>query len=1772
MSRSRALVTALILACGLPLASPARAEFFRCAQPDSAQSVAFTTLMFLPYRFEDLEPLPFSSLRYRDLEMHWDALADSALSDSATKTMKNLAHTLVGIRGNNVMGYNMNRIELVYDYFHRPLYPRNYNPDSTRDTTAMVFGDSSLSGLQDIQPYKPTDRCHVDLYLCDSSRVLTQVTGADAQGMYPSPYVTVDEDVSDGRSDPADVRHFNTLAVKLPVWEHRFDYDGTGWTRSDGRRSGGFFHEFEHGLTVGRRGGTLLDEQFAAAAEAVVGVSDTTSHTDFAYTWSLLAADATVSIPTCESLRGHGFNYVGRSAFAAYLAYNFLGADSSATLAGMQDDLLRKWVMRAAATPTPGMLAQLRDVLPDSTCADCSSLLDPPGQTMTDTMRLAMLHHDWRIANFVNNPALGHGQYGYPTRFGFSPTRHLKAFQSVDGCQADDAVALPQEVTIGFDELRRPLELHGQRWQNGNSYPLALQPYGSEYWVIHSDPGLAASAQDLIVRVWSDSLGRLAPPYGAANYAGRLMASAVSYSDQNDALWRHSDWATAITPAQWTDTDSLGSVLELVILNFGTATKAVLLPLTLADAGSAFTDSGLDYLEKSRDGARPEFQRGELIPYRIQLQLRPSASAGANPVTVSSMSGPLDLDSPCFSPDGNQVAYARTEANGHWTIYVSSADGSGAGVPLGLGGTLGFDEQQPDWSPRGDLLAFRTKWYESSCPGIGLFSPTGGETGLTFGLQGADSWPSFSPNGQSVAYVRRLISARTGLADSSWQLRRIGIDRTEDQFLAQADSATEIRSPRWSPDGKWIYYLRDTALTVVSATHEVPNWPRSVLAPSALSFDLARGSGKLLVEESTAATYDSVGMDLAAGQYAVMRKLQPYHRVNLRDTTAWLNTPCLYHTGAVYRSPRWSFDGTRVALVTNENGGSRKDLYVFRPSFNLPPVFTSAPSDVAYPSTCCASIEYAATDPEGETVVWEAEMLPPGASLSPQGQLTWSCPRAGEYYSVIRARDGSGGVAQKVIRLSVAPDAVRPAPVANLRVRNGGRHTLAIQWSDTGDDSLSGTACQSRLAYSTNPITETTFWSCDTVAAAVPDAPGTPQCGLVHDLTSCTPYYFGLKTRDDAGQWSALRTTAGRTVCAGSLETSCLDALDETRPAPVAGLVVGATAGRHSLLVRWSEAGDDSSSGIAARTRLVYSTSAVTEANFWSISDTLVTPAPEAPGTPECVAAVNLAQCSTYYFGLKTADDVGQWSALATTSGQTQCSGWAETTCIEGLDVTPPAPAADLEVGQTGRHSLLVQWSEVGDDGLSGLATRTRLAYSTSAVTEASFWSITDTLVTPVPEAPGTPECVLAENLTQCTTYYFGLETADEMGNWSELATTSGQTRCSGWAEALCEEGDLLVQSGSGSAGWLLEGSLLEDAGTDSVTVERLRLPRAAADSDSVRVRLVTRGGGWSLDAVALAAVDHDSSETACLDGDRVVVGTIGRAARVRDGSADLAVELAHGEAVSAAAGSEWVVDLGAGDPGIWLAIKAEGEDTSSAAPGSGITVQRRGALAQWVTVGAVSPQGDLAPPMADSIPGGEARLLFHRDYRVQRLGRFDSVRSAGVQQLRLGSTLHSQAGSVTEALGAGGNGEVVLGPQESVVLAFETPAPDSGRTRDYFLTILGRRVAGSTLTRAQAANVQIEQEPTPLAFALHQCQPNPFSHTTVIAFDLPRPTSVRLEVFDLQGRRVIRLADGFHPAGRFSLAWDGRSESGSAVRPGVYVYRLRGGEFRAERKMTLLP
>ena len=92
-----------------------------------------------------------------------------------------------------------------------------------------------------------------------------------------------------------------------------------------------------------------------------------------------------------------------------------------------------------------------------------------------------------------------------------------------------------------------------------------------------------------------------------------------------------------------------------------------------------------------------------------------------------------------------------------------------------------------------------------------------------------------------------------------------------------------------------------------------------------------------------------------------------------------------------------------------------------------------------------------------------------------------------------------------------------------------------------------------------------------------------------------------------------------------------------------------------------------------------------------------------------------------------------------------------------------------------------------------------------------------------------------------------------------------------------------------------------------------------------------------------------------------------------------------------------------------------------------------------------------------------------------------------------------------------------------------------------------------------------------PLEYALKQSYPNPFNPTATITYQVPRPSEVRIEVYNTLGQKVRTLLKDHKGPGVYQVIWDGRNNSGVQVGSGVYLYSMVAGDYVQARKMILM-
>ena len=92
-----------------------------------------------------------------------------------------------------------------------------------------------------------------------------------------------------------------------------------------------------------------------------------------------------------------------------------------------------------------------------------------------------------------------------------------------------------------------------------------------------------------------------------------------------------------------------------------------------------------------------------------------------------------------------------------------------------------------------------------------------------------------------------------------------------------------------------------------------------------------------------------------------------------------------------------------------------------------------------------------------------------------------------------------------------------------------------------------------------------------------------------------------------------------------------------------------------------------------------------------------------------------------------------------------------------------------------------------------------------------------------------------------------------------------------------------------------------------------------------------------------------------------------------------------------------------------------------------------------------------------------------------------------------------------------------------------------------------------------------------PQAFALAQNYPNPFNPETNIKYNVPAASRVKIEVYNLMGQLVNTLVDEELAAGNYTVKWLGNDRFDRQVSSGLYLLRMKAGDFTKVRKMALV-
>jgi hypothetical protein len=179
-----------------------------------------------------------------------------------------------------------------------------------------------------------------------------------------------------------------------------------------------------------------------------------------------------------------------------------------------------------------------------------------------------------------------------------------------------------------------------------------------------------------------------------------------------------------------------------------------------------------------------------------------------------------------------------------------------------------------------------------------------------------------------------------------------------------------------------------------------------------------------------------------------------------------------------------------------------------------------------------------------------------------------------------------------------------------------------------------------------------------------------------------------------------------------------------------------------------------------------------------------------------------------------------------------------------------------------------------------------------------------------------------------------------------------------------------------------------------------------------------------------------------------------------------------------------------------------------------------------------------------------QARLSLNDGVIVGGSGRFSLVG---------GFTSHLISGAGQHFLVAFDDSGAVSDSTYTALLTFsgtDEPLPGATVQPDLTVSLRARIIGGQS---------DVTEQSVPIATRLFAPSPNPLLDRTSVRLDLARPAEINLAVFDPSGRLVATLHRGPSSPGRHTISWDGRDDSGSHTRSGVYFLRLSGTDLPAQ-------
>jgi len=312
----------------------------------------------------------------------------------------------------------------------------------------------------------------------------------------------------------------------------------------------------------------------------------------------------------------------------------------------------------------------------------------------------------------------------------------------------------------------------------------------------------------------------------------------------------------------------------------------------------------------------------------------------------------------------------------------------------------------------------------------------------------------------------------------------------------------------------------------------------------------------------------------------------------------------------------------------------------------------------------------------------------------------------------------AGETAEVAVELSAAynEDVYAPAKVTDLTAAVQGE-AVVLTWTATGDDGLVGRAHSYDLRWSANTIQPANFSQATPIEGTPsPAVAGDPESFTVGGLTPGETVHFALRVVDDAGNQSQVSDDVHATPESG----------DQSPPAAIDDLAA-AVVDETTIELSWTAPGDDGDSGTVGQYDVRLSDQPIDADNFDAAQGIDGPAQPVAAGETETLIVDGLTTGQTYYFAVKAADEVPNWSPISNV--------------VEATPADAVAPAAvNLAVAAVTDTSVSLEWNAPGDDGDQGTADRYDIRYADFVIDAGNFDSATAVAAPPAPQPAGTAQ------------------------------------------------------------------------------------------------------------------------------------------------------------------------------------------------------------------------------------------------------------------------------------------------------------------------------------------------------------------------------------------------------------------------------------------------